>query len=72
MPIIYDIEKDALYRRGFKKGFEQGLKKAFENGVDQGLLTIKYLKAGKTIQETALLTKVPKKMVRKIKEQISK
>ncbi len=64
MPIIYDIEKDALYRRGFKKGFEQGF--------NQALLAIKCLKEGKTIQETAILTELTQKMVRKIKEQISK
>ena len=30
MPLIYDIEDHALFKRGFKKGFEQGIQQVIE------------------------------------------
>jgi hypothetical protein len=33
MPIIYDIESDYLYKKGFEKGLEKGI----ENGIENGL-----------------------------------
>ena len=33
MPIIFDIEKDTLYKKGFEKGFKEGFKKGFKEGI---------------------------------------
>ena len=30
MPIVIDIEKDGLYRRGLEKGMEKGIEKGME------------------------------------------
>jgi len=66
MPITYDIEKDGFYKKGVLKGIEQGS----DQNHEQTLLAIKYLKEGKTIKETSMLTKLPQKKVKEIKEQL--
>jgi len=76
MPITYDIEKDDLYKRGFQVGLKIGLERAAkmntEGRIEKPLLAIKYLRAGKTIKETAIFTGLSKKMVKKIKKTISR
>ncbi len=62
MPITYDIEEDGLYKKGVLKGFEKN--------HEQTLLTIKYLKEGKTIKEIVVLTGLAEKKVKELKEQI--
>ncbi len=79
MPITYDIEKDSLYQKGFQKGlkigfqkgFQRRFKKGFNKGFKKAILAIKCLKKGKTIKETAIITGLPKKKVKEIKELIS-
>jgi len=75
MPITYDIEKDALFKRGFevgfKKGFEIGFKKGREQGYNQVISALKYLKKGKTVNETASLSGLSKNKVKEIKALIS-
>lgn len=71
MPITYDIEKDALYKRGFEKGFEIGFKQGLEQGYEQVLSALKCLKQGKTIKETAKLSGLSEDKVTQIKELIS-
>jgi len=43
-----------------------------EGRIEKPLLAIKYLRAGKTIKETAIFTGLSKKMVKKIKKTISR
>ncbi len=71
MPITYDIEKDALYKRGFEKGFEIGFKQGLKQGYEQVLSALKCLKQGKTIKETAKLSGLSEDKVTQIKELIS-
>jgi len=70
MPITYDIEKDGFYKKGVLKGIEQGIEQGSDQNHEQTLLAIKYLKEGKTIKETSMLTKLPQKKVKEIKEQL--
>ena len=35
MPIVIDIEKDGLYRRGVAKGIEKGIQKGIEKGMER-------------------------------------
>ncbi|GEM_PF-1849527 len=75
MPITYDIEKDALYKRGYEKGFKIGFKEGFNQGFNQGfkqvISALKCLKQGKTVNETARLSGLSKNKVQEIKELLS-
>lgn len=70
MPITYDIEKDALYKRGHEQGKEAGIKQGFE----KALLTvvINCLKQGKGYEETAILTGLTIAQVKEIVKNIKK
>ena len=44
MPIVIDIEKDGLYRRGVAKGIEKGIEKGMERAKEEKLLNARRLK----------------------------
>ena len=76
MPIHYDIETDALYKRGTQKGEERGMEKGMEKGKEREALKKNYLFVTDLLLETdfddakiARLVKVSEAFVQQVKEE---
>ena len=74
MPIVIDIEKDGLYRRGLEKGIEKGMEKGIEKGMEKVKVKVKEekLRNAKKLKESEVAFDIISKSLGLTVEEIKK
>ena len=68
MPILFDIETDFLYLKGYQKGYEQGFKIGYERGLQIGFKKWENHKNGMLVEKLILESRLNNQQIAKFVE----